>query len=46
MLWRRWEDNIKTDPRNMEWGRGVHSIDLKDRNKWQAVANKVMNIRV
>jgi hypothetical protein len=25
---------------------GVHWIDLKDRNKWRAVANRVMNIRV
>jgi hypothetical protein len=25
---------------------GMHWIDLKDRNKWQAVAKKVMNIRV
>ena len=25
---------------------GMHWIDLKDSSKWQAVANKVMNIRV
>ena len=29
---------------NGDWG--VQWIDLKGRNKWQAVANKVMNIRV
>ena len=33
ILWRRWEYNIKTGLREMEWGRGVHCIDLKDRNK-------------
>ena len=25
---------------------GMHGIDVKDRNKWQTVAKKVMNIRV
>jgi hypothetical protein len=43
---RRWEDNIKMDLREIGWG-GTDWIDLaQDRNKWRAVVNTVMNLRV
>jgi hypothetical protein len=42
----RWEDSIKVDHQEIEWN-GVDWIDLsKDRVKWQAVVNAVMNLRV
>jgi hypothetical protein len=42
----RWEGNIKTDLR--EIGRGdTARIDLaQDRDKWRALVNMVMNLRV
>ena len=40
---RRWEDNVNTDLRQVEWG-DVDWIDLaQDRNRWRAVVNAVMN---
>jgi hypothetical protein len=43
---RRWEDNIKMDLREVVW-RGVDSIDLvQDRDRWRAVVNTEMNLRV
>jgi hypothetical protein len=45
-LWRRWEDNIKLDLPEFGWG-GVNCIDLpQDRDRWQALVNAVMNLRV
>jgi hypothetical protein len=42
----RWEDNIRTDPREIGW-KGVDWIDLvQDRDQWRAVVNTVMNFRV
>jgi hypothetical protein len=43
---RRWKDNNKMDLQ--EVGReGVENIDLaQDRDRWQALVNAVMNIRV
>ena len=42
----RWEDNIKTDLREVEWG-GLDWIDVTgDRERWRAVVNSVMNFRV
>jgi hypothetical protein len=39
---RRWVDNIKIDLRD-----GMHWIDLaQDREKWRALVNTVMNLRV
>jgi hypothetical protein len=40
---RKWEDGIKIDPREIEWG-GVEWIQLtQDRDRWRAVVNAVMN---
>ena len=42
---RRWENNIKTDLR--EVGRDTEWIDLpQDRDTWRSVVNAVMNIQV
>jgi len=44
--WRRWEDNIKTDLQDVG-GRVTDWIDLaEDRDRWRALANAVMNLRV
>jgi hypothetical protein len=44
-LRRRWEDNINMDLQEM--GRGMGWIDLaQDRDRWQALVNAVMNLRV
>jgi hypothetical protein len=43
---RRWEDNIKMDLREVEFG-DVDWIDLaQDRDKWRTLVNTVMNLRV
>jgi hypothetical protein len=43
---RRWEDGIKMDLREMGWG-GVEWIQLAEvRDRWRAVVNAVMNLRV
>jgi hypothetical protein len=43
---RRWEDRIKMDLREIGWG-GVEWIHLaQDRDRWRAVVNAVMNLRV
>ena len=42
----RWEDNIKADLQEVGCG-SVEWIDLaQDRNRWRALVNAVMNIRV
>jgi hypothetical protein len=42
----RWEDGIKMDLREIGWG-GVEWIQLaQDRDRWRAVVNAVMNLRV
>jgi hypothetical protein len=43
---RRWEDNIKMDLREIDWG-GMDWIDLaQDRDQWKALVNTVMNLQV
>jgi hypothetical protein len=43
---RRWVDNIRIDIGEVEWG-DVDWIGLaKDRNRWRAVVNSVLNLRV
>jgi hypothetical protein len=45
-LRRRWEDNIKMDPREVGWG-GIDWIDLaQDRDRWRALVYTVMSLRV
>jgi hypothetical protein len=41
----RWEDNINMDFQEVGWG--MHWIELaQDRDRWRAVVNAVMNLRV
>jgi len=43
---RRWKDNIKMDLQEVGCG-GLDWIELaRDRDKWRAVVNVVMNLRV
>jgi hypothetical protein len=43
---RRWEDNIKVDIREVGCG-GMNWIELaQDRDRWRALVNAVMNLRV
>ena len=43
---RRWEDNIKMDLQEVEC-RGTDWIELaQDRDRWRALVNAVMNLRV
>jgi hypothetical protein len=42
----RWVDNIRMDLGEVGWG-DVHWIGLaKDRNRWKALVNSVLNLRV
>jgi hypothetical protein len=43
---RRWVDNIRMDLGEVGWG-DVDWIDLaQDRNRWRALVNSVLNLRV
>jgi len=43
---RRWEDNIKVDLQEVGFG-GMDWIELaQDRDRWRALVNVVMNLRV
>jgi hypothetical protein len=43
---RKWKDGIKTDLREIGWG-SVDWIQLaQDRDRWRALVNAVMNLRV
>jgi hypothetical protein len=43
---RRWVDNIRMDLGEVRWG-DVDRIGLaKDRNRWRALVNSVLNLRV
>jgi hypothetical protein len=45
-LRRRWEDNIKVDIQEMGWS-GVDWIELaEDGDRWRALVNAVMNLRI
>ena len=42
----RWEDNIKIAVQEFGWG-GMDGLDLaQDRDRWWAVVNEVLNLRV
>jgi hypothetical protein len=42
----RWENNTKMAIQAVEWG-GMDWIDLaQDRDKWRALVNAVMNLRI
>jgi hypothetical protein len=44
---RTWEDGIRMDLREIGWGGGLEWIHLaQDRDRWRAVVNAVMNLRV
>ena len=44
---RRWENNIKMGLKEVEWGGGIDWIDLaQDKDRWLAVVNTMMNLRV
>jgi hypothetical protein len=41
---RKWDDNIRTDFREIDW-EGVDSVHLaEDRDQWQVLVNMVMNL--
>jgi hypothetical protein len=41
-----WDNNMKMDPQEVGWG-GINWIDLaEDRDRWRALVNAVMNLRV
>jgi hypothetical protein len=43
---RRWVDSIKIDLREIGWD-GMNFIDLaQDRDRWRALVNAIMNLRV
>jgi hypothetical protein len=43
---RKWEDNIKMDLREVGWG-SMDWINLaQDRDRWRALVNAVMNLRI
>ena len=40
---RTWEDNIKMDPTEVEWGMSTDLV--QDRDRWRALVNAVINLR-
>jgi hypothetical protein len=44
--WHRWEDNITVDLQEVECGDMDWSELAQDRNRWRALVNAVMNLRV
>jgi hypothetical protein len=45
-MWRRWEDNIKMDLREIGFGDVDWIHWAEDRDRWRALVNTVMNLRV
>jgi hypothetical protein len=45
-LRRRWEDNIKLDLIEIEWDGAAQADLAQDRDRWRALVNMVMNLRV
>ena len=48
-LWRprrRWEDNMKMDLQEVEWGCGDWMELAQDRDRWRALVSAVRNLRV
>jgi hypothetical protein len=44
---RTWDDGIRMDLREIGWGGGLEWIQLaQDRDRWRAVVNTVMNLRI
>jgi hypothetical protein len=43
---RRWEDGIKMDLRETDWGGAEWVHRAQDRDHWRAVVNAMMNLRV
>jgi hypothetical protein len=43
---RRWVDNIKVDFSEIVWGCVDWNCLAQDRDKWRALVNAVMNLRV
>jgi hypothetical protein len=43
---RRWVDNIRIDLDEMGWGDVVWIGLAQDRNRWKALVNSVLNLRV
>jgi hypothetical protein len=43
---RRWEDNIKTDLKEVGCGSMDWTSLVQDRDMWQSLVNAVMNLRV
>jgi hypothetical protein len=42
----RWEDGIRMDPRDIGWGRVEWTQSAQDRDRWWALVNTVINLRV
>jgi hypothetical protein len=43
----RWEDNMQMDLQEEGWGGGIDWIGMaQDRDRWWALVNAVMNLRV
>jgi hypothetical protein len=45
-LRRKWVDNIKIDHRGIGWGGMDWIVLAQDRDKWRALVNTGMNLRV
>jgi hypothetical protein len=43
---RRWENNIRLDPKEISWEGLDWNRLAQDRDQWQAVVNMIMNLRV